>query len=112
MVRNSLDDDVAFAACEAKLAEALEKLLKAELIRRGWRLVKTHDLQHLADELAARDPALEAEARPVCIALAGSYLETRYPGFDLVDPDWPRLRGQLDAITALAAKIRGRLPGP
>ena len=112
MVRHSLDDDVAFSACQAKLAEALEKLLKAELIRRGWRLVKTHDLQHLADELALRDPELEAEARVLCMALSEYYLGTRYPGFDLEDPDWPAVRAQLEAITALSAKIRGRLAGP
>jgi HEPN domain-containing protein len=112
MVRHSLDDDVAFHACQAKLAEALEKCLKAELIRLGWRLIRTHDLQHLADELALRDAALEALVRPLCLALAEYYLGTRYPGFDLEDPDWPTLRSQLEDITALAAGIRGKLDVP
>ena len=36
MVRHCVGDDIDFTACPAKLAEAIEKLLKAELIRRGW----------------------------------------------------------------------------
>lgn len=109
MVRHSLDDDVAFTACQAKLAEALEKLLKAELIRQGWRLAKTHDLQYLADELAARDAALEAQVRSLCVAMAEYYLGSRYPGFDFEDPDWPKFRTQFEAVLALAATIRARI---
>ena len=109
MITDSLGNDAAFSPCRAKLAEALEKVLKAELIRCGWHLVKTHDLQFLATELAVRDVALELEIRPLCQALSEFYLGTRYPGFDLEDPDWPVLRAQLAAVTALAAKIRSRL---
>ena len=36
----------------------LEKLMKAELIRRRWKLIKTRDLQRLADELSLHDPGL------------------------------------------------------
>lgn len=32
-----------WAAARSKLAEILEKILKAELIRIGWELEKTHD---------------------------------------------------------------------
>lgn len=109
MVRNSLDDDAAYPGCQAKLAEALEKVLKAALVGLGWPLVKTHNLMLLADELSVRDAGLESAARPLCEALAEYYLGTRYPGFDLDDPDWPVLRLQLEAITALAASVRARL---
>jgi len=34
--------EVAFHACRGKLAEVLEKILKAELIRLGWPLERTH----------------------------------------------------------------------
>lgn len=96
--------------CQAKLAEALEKVLKAALVGLGWPLVvKTHNLMLLADELSVRDAGLESAARPLCEALAEYYLGTRYPGFDLDDPDWPVLRLQLEAITALAASVRARL---
>ena len=67
-------------------------------------LIKTHDLQLLATELARCDASLEDEIRPLCQALSEFYLNTRYPGFDLEDPDWPVFRAQFDAITALAAK--------
>ena len=90
-------------------SEALEKLLKAALIAAGWSLVRTHNLLLLADELSLRDPVLEPEARRLCEALSEFYLGTRYPGFDLEDPDWPALRAQLAAVTALAEKIRARL---
>ena len=109
MIRDSLGNDVAFTPCRAKLAEALEKLIKAELIRCGWALVKTHDLQFLATELAVRDATLEEEIRPLCQSLSEFYLGTRYPGFDLEDPDWPTLRAQLAAVTALKEKIRARV---
>ena len=109
MIRDSLGNDAAFFPCRAKLAEGLEKVMKAELIRRGWKLIRTHDLQLLATELARCDAALEDEIRPLCQALSEFYLHTRYPGFDLEDPDWPVLRAQFDAITALAAKIRARV---
>ena len=112
MIRDALGDDAAFTPCRAKLAEVLEKLMKAELIRSGWTLIKTHDLQFLATALARRDAALEEEIRPLCQALSEFYLHTRYPGFDFDDPDWPTLRTQLEAITALAAKIRARLSAP
>jgi len=112
MVRHSLGDDATFSGCQARLAEALEKLIKAELIRTGWKLLRTHDLLLLADELSLRDPALESEVRPLCQSLSEFYLGTRYPGFDLEDPDWPALRAQFAEVTALAAEIRRRLVSP
>lgn len=112
MVRHSLDDDSTFTGCQAKLAEALEKLMKAALLGAGWQLVKTHNLLLLADELSLRDPALDAEVRPLCEVLSEFYLGTRYPGFDFEDPDWPAFRARFDAITALAVKIRARILPP
>jgi len=35
----------------------------------------------------------------------------RYPGFDLDDPDWPRLRSQVAAVVALLTTIKKRV-GP
>lgn len=109
MVRHSLDDDCTFSGCQAKLAEALEKLMKAALLGAGWRLVKTHNLLLLADELSLRDPALDTEVRPLCEALSEFCLGTRYLGFDFDDPNWPAFRVHFDAITALAAKTRARV---
>jgi HEPN domain-containing protein len=95
--------------CSSKLAEVLEKILKAELIRLGWRLEKTHDLEKLANELQARGSDLATEVRPLAIALAEVYFAERYPGFDLEDPDWPAFREQLARVDALLRRVRPRV---
>ena len=102
--------EISYGACRSKLAEVLEKTMKAELIRLGWILEKTHDLRKLGGYLAERESDLIVGLRPLCDALAEAYFADRYVGFDLEDPDWPTLRGQLEAVSALAAKIRTRLP--
>jgi HEPN domain-containing protein len=96
--------------CSSKLAEVLEKILKAELIRLGWVLEKTHDLERLANELKARGSDLVGEVRPLAIALAEVYFADRYPGFDLEDPDWPAFRQQLARVDAVFQKVGQRLP--
>ena len=64
MVRLAAEREVSFAPCRSKLAEALEKILKAELIRLGWPLERTHDLQRLAKLLRERGSDLAALAHP------------------------------------------------
>ena len=109
MIRSCTRDESGYISCRAKLAEALEKVMKAELIRLGWPLKKTHELEVLADELCARGSDLFSQVQPLAEQLAEVYFSNRYPGFDLDDPDWPALRTQLAAIAALAATIRARL---
>ena len=95
--------------CQSKLAEVLEKILKAELVRQGWFLVKTHDLQELAEQLNARSSDLYVEIKPLCEALAEHYFTNRYPGFDLEDPNWPELQTQTEQISALLQKVKSRI---
>jgi HEPN domain-containing protein len=97
--------------CRSKLAEVVEKILKAELIRLGWPLEKTHDLVQLHDRLIERTSELEPLAGPVCLELAQAYFSDRYPGFDLEDPDWPKLRGQLAQVEALLDAVKARVLG-
>ena len=104
--------ELSYELCRGKLAEVFEKTLKAELVRLGWSLERTHDLLKFSRYLAERDSDLLPEILPLCQALAGAYFTSRYIGFDLEDPDWPTLRAQLEAITALAATIRSRIPPP
>src|SRR5438034_6706629 len=85
-LRVMLAQEVAYYACQSKLAEVLEKVLKAELIRLGWALEKTHDLPRLRDHLLARSSDLASTVKPLCDSLAEIYFVTRYPGFDLDDP--------------------------
>lgn len=103
--------ELAFSMCRSKLAEVVEKIVKAELIRLGWILEKTHDLGKLGNELARRSPDLVGTVRPLCTELAEVYFSDRYPGFDLEDPDWPKLRVQLEAVATLMATIKARVGG-
>ena len=54
LLRVAGERELGFELACSKLAECLEKLIKAELIRQGWELMKTHDLLLLAEELDAR----------------------------------------------------------
>ena len=91
-VRVAAEKEVSFIAARAKLAEALEKVLKAELIDLGWELEKTHDLDRLLQCLRERNTPTADQADPLCDALADAYIVDHDPGFDLDDPDWPKLR--------------------
>lgn len=99
---------VSFNLCQSKLAEVLEKLLKAELIRLGWFLEKTHDLHKLAGELRARSSELADDAEELAEALAETYFAGRYPGFDLEEPDWPTLKGQVSQVVRLCRRVKQR----
>ena len=90
----------------------MEKTLKAELIRIGWLLEKTHDLNRLVDELTRLKSDFASTATPAAKALAEVYFTDRYPGFDLDDPDWPTLRQQVKDVEALLATVKSRLPLP
>ena len=99
-------DEIGYYLCLSKLAEVVEKILKAELLRLGWFLQRTHDLPKLADELSQRGSELESRVRPLVESLADCYIIGRYPGFDLEDPDWPEFRRQLEMTSALLALVR------
>ena len=95
---------LAFRVCRSKLGEALEKALKADLIRRGWDLRRIHDLQSLADDLEAYDADAVRSVRAAVDELADSYTEDRYPGFDLDEEDW-------DLLISCVAVVNGYIAG-
>lgn len=95
--------------CQSKLAEILEKILKAELIRQGWFLEKTHDLERLRKELRSRDAALANSLESLCTEMAEVYFTGRYPGFDVDDPDWPALRELLNQVNQAFEIVKGRV---
>jgi HEPN domain-containing protein len=109
LVRLGADNEISFDAVRNKLAEILEKVLKAELIRIGWELEKTHDLNRLFDLLVDRKSDLIPVVEPLCDVLAQVYFTDRYPGFDLDDPDWPKLRAQVKGVVALLETVKSRL---
>lgn len=57
--------------------QAVEKALKAFLIKKELKLIKTHDLVFLAKILCAPIDIIK-----LCKVLAPVYIETRYPGLD------------------------------
>lgn len=63
-------DELAYPLCRSKLAEVVEKTLKAELLRQGWFLEKTHDLERLLGELRARRSGIVSLAEPLRATLA------------------------------------------
>lgn len=108
-IRLLAEREISYHVCQSKLAEALEKLLKADLVSRGWFLEKVHDLQKLMDELAARSSDIVERAQPLAEALAEAYFSDRYPGFDLDEPDWPELKRQLSEVRDLLDHLQGRI---
>ena len=104
-----IPQQIAFPACCSKLGEALGKLLKADLIHQGWQLRKIHDLQALREDLEELDPRRAEDLRTIVDALADSYIETRYPGFDLTDEDWPRLQELLTFVEQYRDELQKKL---
>jgi HEPN domain-containing protein len=109
-IRLLAEREIGHPLCQSKLAEALEKILKAELIRDGWFLEKTHDLEILLGHLRARGSELVPQVEPLCDMLAEVYFSNRYPGFDLEDPDWPGLRARLEQVSQLLQAIKSKIP--
>lgn len=109
LLRQGISHEWSFSMCRSGLAEVVEKIIKAELIRTGWELEKTHDLERLRLELEERQSDLEPQFALLCAELAEAYFPDRYPGFDLDDPDWPKLRGQLAQVEVLLAAVQARL---
>jgi HEPN domain-containing protein len=109
LVRLGAEKEIGFSAAHSKLAEVVEKVVKAELIRIGWLLEKTHDLDRLLDAMVARDSDLAAAVEPLCDTLAEVYFTARYPGFDFDEPDWPALRAQVEKVAALLAAVQARV---
>ena len=104
--------ELGYSMCRSKLAEVVEKVMKAELIRLGWFLEKTHDLEKLLGELQARKSDLTSQFEPLCEELAEAYFAGRYPGFDLDEPDWPVLRTKLEQVSCLLETVRARVTRP
>ena len=109
-LRSLVGNRIAFLMCQSKCAEVLEKLIKAELIIRGWPLVKTHDIQQLADELKLRASPSADRLEPLVEELADYYFVGRYPGFDLEEnEDWTALAGQLRQIEEYGQIVKAEI---
>jgi HEPN domain-containing protein len=76
VTRSLRDQDPELAAfC---LQQAVEKLLKAYLLSKGWKLRRIHDLEALLDDAIAYDPSLD-QFRNACQRITNYYVVERYP---------------------------------
>ena len=109
LIQLAAEREVGYQAAHSKLAEVLEKVIKAELLRTGWALEKTHDLDRLLEAIEEQRSDLIPQIEPLCDVLAEVYFTDRYPGFDLEDPDWEALREQVNQVAALLGVVAGRV---
>ena len=87
------------------LHEAAERYLKALLVAKGWKLVKTHDLNLLLAEAAEFNEEC-ARFQEIAGNLTEQFWEQHYPGGDLdqVGQDYDEVRSQLGELVALIEK--------
>ncbi|MDH3505123.1 MAG: HEPN domain-containing protein [Nitrospirota bacterium] len=86
------------------LQQALEKYLKAFLLRRGWKLKKVHTLQSLLDEASALAPDLTS-LRPVCERVSGFYIGERYPSIGAEGLQLEDINRELPEARLLISKL-------
>lgn len=104
--RRMLNDDDAEGA-GYYIQQSLEKLLKAYLIARGWRLERTHNLVDLLEEAELHD-ALLGDYSATCVDAATYYYWDRYPQQD-PPPDEVAHRANIHDTFAQATELRARL---
>jgi HEPN domain-containing protein len=88
------------------LQQAVEKLLKAFLLSKGWRLRRIHDLEALLDDAVKYDVRFE-EYRSLCQQATGYYLVERYPLGSGASPSVGEVREALGVALRLADQVRG-----
>lgn len=93
------------------LQEAVERYLKAFLIARGWRLVKTHDLDSLLGEAIGRDEKFRAFTA-LTSRLTRDFFALHYPGSDWthVGEDYSELRQRAGELVGLIEDLLPQFP--
>ena len=92
------------------LQQGVEKLLKAFLLSRGWKLRRIHDLEALLNEAIRHDPPLE-RFRDVCQRITTFYMLDRYPLVAEAGLTPDDVAEALDGVYELTERLRGHLPG-
>jgi HEPN domain-containing protein len=84
------------------LQELVERFLKGYLIAKGWRLVKTHDLERLVSEAQKYERRFSASV-PLAEQLTADFFAQHYPGGDLtsIGLNYETLRQQTGEVIAL-----------
>lgn len=97
------------------LQQAVEKCLKAFLLRRGWELRKTHNLKELLEDATDYAPFL-APYREVCECIAKYYFAERYPAAPgeerpSVDMSEEAVRAAMEEVEPLTVQLRQAVIG-
>lgn len=109
ITRNLNEDDVEAAAFF--LQQALEKYLKAFLLKRGWKLKKIHTLPTLLDYAVKYSPELES-FRDLCDRVTDYYFTERYPQLVSLDLTSKDIRRDLkEAEKFIKAMFGGKKSG-
>ena len=84
------------------LHEAAERYLKGYLVSRGWKLVKTHDLNRLLAEACIHEEGF-SKFVAACQNLTEQFWEQHYPGGDLdeVGEGYEEIRKSLAGMIVL-----------
>jgi HEPN domain-containing protein len=91
------------------LQQMTEKYLKAALIKKGWRLEKTHDLARLLLMLDERLPGL-AKYEAICRDVSGYYILDRYPVSTNREVSTEEIASALAQISDLITALRAQFP--
>ena len=86
------------------LQQCLEKYLKAYLLRHGWTLQRTHELDTLLDVACRFEPELEAY-QELCERVSGYYLVDRYPILQEAQVELSRVEEELNGAAELIARL-------
>jgi HEPN domain-containing protein len=90
------------------LQEGVERFLKGYLIAKGWRLVKTHDLERLVKEAIVFNEEF-SKFEPFAMELTNDFFAQHYPGADMtnVGVNYEKMR---TATAELISEIRNQIP--
>jgi HEPN domain-containing protein len=87
------------------LQQAVEKLFKAFLLSRGWKLRRIHSLSALLDDAVVHDPSLE-EFRDPCQKISAFYAVERYPFVVDAPPTEDDVRTSVHQVGDLIDRLR------
>jgi HEPN domain-containing protein len=88
--------------------QAVEKIIKAFLLSKGWRLERTHDLVKLLNTVVHYAPKFD-KYRALCEQVTEYYFEERYPIFYALSPTKAEIQYALDKAKDLLAEVEAVL---
>ncbi len=91
------------------LQQMVEKLMKAYLLAKGWRLERTHDLVKLLNSAIHYYKAKFEKYRSLCQQATEYYFEERYPIFNATSPTRDEISWGLRKAKELLTEVEAEL---